>query len=175
MNEKERKIIVKQVLEELKNKKLISTSKDSYRSTEKILYSYKALPEALKLIEIEINNLEQEFSKLKPDNIKSNKLILNEDEGTYVYGNEALATRISELKQIAINTKSWIRIIKQSLKKIESDKYYDIIKKYYFERKIIPMIAEEMNCSDGTISNNKSRLINELKVYIFPDTFIKEL
>lgn len=175
MNEKDRKLIVKQVLEELKSKKLINTSKDSYRSTEKILYSYKALPEALKLIEIEINNLEQEFSKLKPDNIKSNKLILNEDDGTYVYGNEALATRISELKQIAINTKSWIRIIKQSLKKIESDKYYKIIPLYYFDKFTQEAIAEKLDVATGTISSNRSRLVNMLKVYIFPDTFIKEL
>ena len=102
-------------------------------------------------------------------------LILNEKEGTYVYGDETLETRISELRQIAAKTRSQIRIIKSALKKVECDNYYNIIPLYYFDKKTIEKVAEEMDCSVGAISKHKKRLINELKVYIFPDTFMKEL
>ena len=37
------------------------------------------------------------------------------------------------------------------------------------------MVAEKLEVSTGTISSNRSRLVNMLKVYIFPDTFMNEL
>ena len=46
---------------------------------------------------------------------------------------------------------------------------------YYFKEMTIEEIAEELDCSVGTISMNKKDLINKLKVYIFPDTFMNEL
>lgn len=175
ISEKDMKLIVNKVLNDLKTKKLISTCKNSFKSTEKILYSFEALPEALKLINEEISKLEIDYKKLRPTNIKTNTIILNEEYQTYVYGNESLETRISELKQIAIKTKSQIRIVNQALKKIEDDKYYKIIPLYYFDGLTQEMVAEKLEVSTGTISSNRSRLVNMLKVYIFPDTFMNEL
>lgn len=175
MNESEKNDIVKKILEELKSKKLLNTPKSSFKSTEKVLFSYNVLPEALKLMDEEIQKLREESSLIVKPTAKSNTLILNEKEGTYVYGDETLETRISELRQIAAKTRSQIRIIKSALKKVECDNYYNIIPLYYFDKKTIEKVAEEMDCSVGAISKHKKRLINELKVYIFPDTFMKEL
>ena len=36
-------------------------------------------------------------------------------------------------------------------------------------------IANEFGWATGTISKHKSRLINEIKVYLFPDNFLNEL
>jgi RNA polymerase sigma factor (sigma-70 family) len=167
--------IVKKVLEELKNKKLLKNPKSSYKSTEKILYSLNVLPEAVKLIDEEVKKLEEEAKGIAIPTAKSNSLILNERNNTYVYGDETLETRISELKQISVKAKSQVRLVKNALKKIEEDKWYDIIQMYYFDGMKIEAIAEELDCSVSTISDNKKRLMNELKVYIFPDTFIEEL
>jgi len=167
--------IVKKVLEELKNKKLLKNPKSSYKSTEKILYSLNVLPEAIKLIDEEVKKLEEEAKGIAIPTAKSNSLILNERNNTYVYGDETLETRISELKQISVKAKSQIRLVKSALKKIENDKYYDIIPMYYFEEKTIEEIAEECEWAVGTVSKHKKRLMNDLKVYIFPDTFIEEL
>ena len=175
MNETEREKIVKQVLKELKSKKLFNSSKSSFRSTEKVLYSLNVLPEALELINDEIKQLELENKELTKAPAKSSTLILNERDSTYVYGDEILETRISELKQIQIKTKSQIRLVRKALKKIENDKYYNIIPSYYFKNKTIEDIAEENNWAVGTVSKHKKRLMNDLKVYIFPDTFIEEL
>ncbi len=175
MNENEKKDIVKKILEELKSKNLLNTPKSSFKSTEKVLFSYNVLPEALKLINEEIKNLQEESIKIVKPVTKSNTLILNDKYGTYVYGDETLDTRISELKQIAAKTKSQIRMIKSALRQIEEDNYYNIIPLYYFEEKTIEEVAEEMECSIGAISKHKKRLINLLKVYIFPDTFMNEL
>lgn len=175
MEEEAKNEIIKKVLEELKNKNLLKNPKSSYKSTEKILYSLNVLPEAVKLIDEEVKQLELEAQGIETPTARSNTLILNEREGTYVYGDETLETRISELKQISVKAKSQIRLVKNALKKIEDDKYYDIISMYYFENMTIPAIAEELEVSVGTISENKRKLLDKLKVYIFPDTFMKEL
>ena len=175
MEEETKNEIVKKVLEELKNKKLLKNPKSSYKSTEKILYSLNVLPEAIKLIDEEVKKLEEEAKGITIPKAKSNSLILNERNNTYVYGDETLETRISELKQISVKAKSQIRIVKSALKKIENDKYYDIIPMYYFEEKTIEEIAEECEWAVGTVSKHKKRLMNDLKVYVFPDTFIEEL
>ena len=175
MEEEAKNEIVKKVLEELKNKKLLRNPKSSYKSTEKILYSFNVLPEAVKLIDDEVKQLELEAEGIPRPTAHSNSLVLNEREGTYVYGDETLETRISELKQISVKTKSQIRLVKNALKKIEDNKYYDIISMYYFENMTIEAIAEELEVSVGTVSMNKKELINQLKVYIFPDTFMNEL
>jgi len=175
MEEETKNEIVKKVLEELKNKKLLKNPKSSYKSTEKILYSLNVLPEAIKLIDEEVKKLEEEVKGIAIPKAKSNSLILNERNNTYVYGDETLETRISELKQISVKAKSQIRLVKSALKKIENDKYYDIIPMYYFEEKTIEEIAEECEWAVGTVSKHKKRLMNDLKVYVFPDTFIEEL
>lgn len=175
MEEETKNEIVKKVLEELKNKKLLKNPKSSYKSTEKILYSLNVLPEAIKLIDEEVKKLEEEAKGITIPKAKSNSLILNERNNTYVYGDETLEMRISELKQISVKAKSQIRLVKSALKKIENDKYYDIIPMYYFEEKTIEEIAEECEWAVGTVSKHKKRLMNDLKVYVFPDTFIEEL
>lgn len=175
MEEKIENKIIKKVLEELKNKNLLKNPKSSYKSTEKLLYSLNVLPEAVKLIDEEVKQLEEESKGVPKAPAKSNMLILNEKEGTYVYGDETLETRISELKQISIKTKSQIRLVKNALRKIEDDKWYDIIPLYYFNNMTIEEVAEELECSVSTVGDNKKRLINKLRVYIFPDTFIEEL
>ena len=174
MNEKE---IVKQVLKELKNKKLLENQKSSYANTEKLLYSLNALPEAVKLIKDEIKKLEQEMKEEKISNtsLKSNTLVLNDEDKSYVYGNETLITRISELKQIVIKTNSQIRLVKSVLDKFKDDEYYPIIEYVYFERKTYADIEDDFGWAAGTISKHRKRLINSLKVYIFPNTFINEL
>lgn len=175
MEEETKNEIVKKVLEELKSKKLLKNPKSSYKSTEKILYSLNVLPEAIKLIDDEVKQLEKEMEDIPKAPAKSNTLVLNERDATYIYGDETLETRISELKQISVKAKSQVRLVKSALKKIENDKWYDIIPMYYFDGVKIEAIAEELDCSVSTISDNKKRLMNELKVYIFPDTFMEEL
>lgn len=175
MEEETKNEIVKKVLEELKSKKLLKNPKSSYKSTEKMLYSLNVLPEAIKLIDDEVKQLEKEIEDIPKAPAKSNTLVLNERDATYIYGDETLETRISELKQISVKAKSQVRLVKSALKKIEDDKWYDIIPMYYFDSMKIEAIAEELDCSVSTISDNKKRLMNELKVYIFPDTFIEEL
>jgi RNA polymerase sigma factor (sigma-70 family) len=172
-----KKNVINEVLKELKSKNLLKNhnKKSAYKSTEKLLYCLNVLPEAVRLIDSEVKQLEEEAKSIPTPKSKSNTLVLKEQGSTYTYGEETLETRISELKQISAKAKSEIRLVKNALAKISSEKYYVIIPYYYFRKMTIEDIAETLHCSTGTISTNKKDLIDKLKVYIFPDAFIDEL
>ena len=65
--------------------------------------------------------------------------------------------------------------IDEALKTIENDPYYDVISMFYFNRMTREDIALEFNTSVTTISRNKTRLLNQLKVILFSDEVIYEL
>lgn len=68
-----------------------------------------------------------------------------------------------------------VKEIEAALEEITDDVYYDIIPMYYFEGKTREDVAEYFDTTVTTISRNKSRLINKLKVRLFSDDFIYEL
>lgn len=72
-------------------------------------------------------------------------------------------------------TKKLIDIMNAALKTIENDKYHDVIKYIFFENKTREEIAEILDCEVKTITRNKNRLVNQLKMIIFSDDVIKEL
>lgn len=74
-----------------------------------------------------------------------------------------------------IKTQKLINIIDEALKGIEQDQYYSIIEMFYFENKTRAEIAEFYDVDDKTISRNKKRLIDELKIILFSDKTIEEL
>lgn len=72
-------------------------------------------------------------------------------------------------------TKKLIAIIDRALKTIENDPYYEIIERFYFNNETRESIAEYYDVDVKTISRNKRRLINNLKVILFSDDTIEEL
>lgn len=72
-------------------------------------------------------------------------------------------------------TKRIVKRIDLALKEIDADIYYDIIPMYYFDQMTRESIAEHFRTSERTITRNKSRLINLLKVKLFSDDVIFEL
>lgn len=72
-------------------------------------------------------------------------------------------------------TKKIISLINKALYEIKDDIYYDIIPMIYFNDETREAVAEKFGTTVTTISRNKSRLINKLKVVLFSDDVIYEL
>lgn len=72
-------------------------------------------------------------------------------------------------------TKKLVDKIDAALESIENDIYYDIIPMVYFDGETRETIAEHFNTTVTTISRNKTRLINKLKLMLFSDDVIYEL
>ena len=65
--------------------------------------------------------------------------------------------------------------IDAALHDIEDDIYYEIIPLIYFDERGREFVAEYFDTTVTTISRNKTRLINKLKVKLFSDDVIYEL
>ena len=71
--------------------------------------------------------------------------------------------------------KKFIDIVDTGLAELKSDLYYNIIPMIYFENCSREEVAEYFNTTVTTISRNKRRLIEKLKLFIFADDVIYEL
>ena len=150
---------------------LKATQRHGYKAVEKMLYSYKLLPEAIELYNEEISKIKKELKKF-PKKGPSRTLIINDRETCLHYGDDTLEIRLSELQQTVLKVQSQIRLIKKALKKISDDAYYEIIEKKYFDGKTMEEISEYFGTSTGTISKHNKFLINRLETYLFPGNII---
>lgn len=66
-----------------------------------------------------------------------------------------------------IRDEAIIKEVDRALKEIKNDDYYVVIPKFFFERKTVEKIAEEMNCDTVTIYRNKSRLLDILTIKLY--------
>lgn len=71
--------------------------------------------------------------------------------------------------------KKLIKQMNNALDDIKNDPYGEIISMYYFENETRESIAEYFDTTVTTISRNKTRLINKLKVKLLSDDVIYEL
>lgn len=72
-------------------------------------------------------------------------------------------------------TQKLVKMIDAALEAINDDLYYDIIPMAYFQNETRENMAEYFDTSVTTISRNKNRLVNKLKVELFSDDVILEL
>ena len=68
-----------------------------------------------------------------------------------------------------------INRVDRILKKFKTDKYIEIIKLKYFEKRTQQEISDYFAKDPATIWRNNKRLINEIKVYFFPNDVISEI
>lgn len=103
--------------------------------------------------------------------------LLNNNRKTAFQKTEELLRNYNTFKTIDDQdyTKKIVKKIDEALKSIEDDIYYDIIPMSYFDDRTREDIAEHFNTSCKTISRNKGRLVNLLKVKLFSDDVIFEL
>ena len=71
--------------------------------------------------------------------------------------------------------KKLVSNINEALETIRDDPYYAIIPLYYFSEYSREYVAYELNTTPTTISRNKARLIDKLKVILYSEEYISEL
>lgn len=167
MNERD---IINIVLEELRAKNLIHEVRSSFRLTEQALYLVPKIKQAI------ITN-KNEIKYIKEHGLpeKSKSITGLSEGGVHLDKQEILENKINNLRQANILNESYINKINNILNEFKKDKYYEIIELKYFKKKTREDIASYFNCDEKTITRNKNRLINEIKVLIIPNNCINEL
>lgn len=72
-------------------------------------------------------------------------------------------------------TQKLVTKIDNALESIKDDIYYDVIPLVYFKDETRENVADHFRTTVTTISRNKVRLVNKLKVVLFSDDVIYEL
>ena len=163
------KAIVNYIFEELKSRNLLHKEISTYQSTESLLYKYNDLKNSIK-------NREEEIKEIKDFGLcgKSKSIFKIPDEG-YIDSDDIEQDIINGLIKDIKKTQLIINRIDRILIHFKTDKYIDIIKLKYFEKKTQQEISEYFIKDPATIWRNNKRLINKIKVYLFPNDVISEI
>ncbi len=176
----EKKELIKIIISELEARGYIKKENTSFKNTERLLFSYNKLKES-------INDRKEQIKDLKEVGLpKKSKSITNMISGNFQNKDtsEVLEDSIKSISKHIDRTKIILKHIDRTLEKFKDDPYYEIIRLYYFENKSYEQIAEyydsknlrkESPTASSTISRNKNRLINEIKVLLLPNDFLSEI
>ena len=165
--------VVQELLIELKKKGFTKHNKQTaFQKTEQLLYNYmnfkQVIADKQRAIELIRQEGIQQRSKSIVNFTGNHQLDMRNDF-------EKAEEQIEALENSIMITKRYIAVIDDALSKISNDKYYDLIRLRYFEGKTREEIAEYFDVDVATVSRNKNRLINILKIYLFSDEVICEI
>ena len=128
-----------------------------------------------------IENLIQKVTNETIIKLKKSGLINDSDKKAFKKTEEVLKNfhkyeeAIAADKEGTIKTQKLVNIIRTALRSIENDPYYEVIIMFYLNNNTREEIAEYFDCDVKTITRNKRRLINKIKLIVFSDETIKEL
>lgn len=174
MDEQKIKEIVQETVSECKRQNMIPDRKHTaYQKTETLLYNYMAYKSVISQVQQEIADIEAHGIQQRSKSITSFN-----GNGGYVERESDMEKRqnqIDELKSRIEMTQRAVDMIDDALETIKGDMYYEIIPLKYFQRQSGEFIAEYFGVDTATVSRNKSRLVNELKIRLFSSQAILEM
>lgn len=160
------------LMTQLKKHKMLKPNKDTtFEKIENLLYNYENFKTA---IQSKLNQIE--LIKSEGVSRRSTSVIL-------FTGNHGINTdteverserKIEDIQASIENLENYLQFIDVALEKVRNDQYFGIISMKYFEGLSHESISIELDCDVSTVVRNKNRLINTLKIYLFPDESVME-
>ena len=148
--------------------------KTAYQKTEQLLYNYNAFK---KIVEERYQEIE-EIKKYGVPKKGSAVVEYGKGGGTVqgiVLPEESVEVAVRTVQDSVQGTVQAIAMIDKCMSLLKNDPYYKILEMRYIEGRTLEDIALEYGCSHVTISKNKSRLIRELSIKLFPDQVVHEM
>lgn len=158
----------------VKDTKTPLSQKTAYAKTEALLYNYNSFKEL-------VNEKYQEIADLRRYGVpeRSKSIVEYSSRTNTVQGirtkDETVDTAIRTVLDTIQGTVDALAMIDNGMKALRFDPYYQILEMRYFEGRTQEDIAKYFGCSQVTISNNKTRLVKELAMRIFPNQVVDEL
>ena len=147
--------------------------KSAYQKTEQLLYNYNNFKKIVDERYAEIEDIKKYGVPKRGEAVRTyggsgsvSGLVLPEESV------EAAVQRILCSVQETVQV---IALMDKCMKALSNDPYYKVLEMRYFEGRILEDIALEFGVSHVTISNNKSRLVRELAMRIFPNQVTQEM
>ena len=149
--------------------------KTAYQKTEQLLYNYigfkRVVQERMQEIEdIRVHGVPQRSSTGGGERVQSSRTVQG-----IVLPEESVEAAVRTVEASVQGTVQAIALIDKCMSALSSDPYYKILEMRYFEGRTQEDIALEFGCSQFTISTNKTRLVRELSMRLFPNQTIDEM
>ena len=172
-------IISKAVIDELEKRGLVESAnpkpkseKTAYQKTEQLLYNYVGFKRVVEERMLEIEELK--LYGVRRQSPGATERVQHSHVKGIVLEEDSVQGAIANVQRSIQSTIDAINLIDKSMRALEKDPYYKILRYRYFEGRTQEDIAVEMGCSQVSISKNNSRLVRELSMRLFPDQVIRD-
>lgn len=185
MNQQEKlelaELIAGAVVKVLESKGMIGTAqskpkseKTAYQKTEQLLFNYLGFKRI-------VEERKQEIIDLRTHGVpqKSGSIVQYSPHSGSVHGavlpEESVEAAVRTVEASVHDTVQVIALIDKCMASLKNDPYYDILEMRYFEGRTLEDIGVYFGCDHSTISRNRSRLVRELSMRLFPDEVANEM
>jgi len=150
--------------------------KTAYQKTEQLLFNYNGFKRIIQERQQEIIDLRTYGVPQKVTaTIGGERVQTSRSNVGIVLPEDAVEDAVRTVERSVEGTVQAIALIDKCMAALKNDPYYKILEMRYFEGRTQEDIALTFGCSQVTISNNKSRLVRELAMRLFPNQVIDEM
>ena len=170
-------IVAQAVVKALEGKKVSANpkmEKTAYQKTEQLLFNYNGFKRIVAEREQEIADLRKYGVPQKSAMSGGERVQTSRTNVGIVLPEDAVEDAVRNVERSVEGTVQAIALIDKCMAALKNDPYYCILEMRYFEGRTQEDIALELNCSQVTISKNKSRLVKDLAMRLFPNQVIDE-
>ena len=146
----------------------------AYQKTEQILYMYnkfKSIVEEAErtILEYQTHGVPQRSSTMG-ERVQTSRV-----QTGIVLPEESVEAAVRNVQHSVERTVRIVTMVEDGLKALQIDPWYEILPMLYFEGRTQEDIASHLHTTQKTISKQKTRLVRELALQMFPDQVIDEL
>ena len=149
--------------------------KSAYAKTESLLYNYRGFKRIVDERMAEIEDIKKYGVPQKGGAVVEYGGNCGGTPRGIVLPEESVEAAVRRVEASVQDTVQAIALIDRCMAQIKSDPYYSILEMLYFEGRTQEDIAMTFGCSQVAISKNKSRLVRELAMRLFPNQTVNEL
>lgn len=172
-------LVVTETITALKNENFFETKdkvqrneKSAYAKTETLLYNYMNFKKIIAERMAEIEEIKQ-YGVRKDMSVQEYVQKGGMPHGL-VLEEESVEAAVRNVQRSVQGTVQAVTLIDKCMASLKNDPYYCILELRYFEGRTQEYIALKLNCTQAAVSQNKSRLVRELSIRLFPDQVVNE-
>lgn len=175
-------LIATAVVKALESKGLVGTpnqkpksEKTAYQKTEQLLFNYNGFKRIIKERQQEIADLRQYGVPQKSGGAMGGERVQSSrNVQGIVLPEESVEMAVRTVERSVERTVQVVALIDKCLASLKNDQYYEILPMRYFEGRTLEDIGFYYGVDHTTISRNRSRLVKELAMRLFPDEVVNE-
>ena len=145
----------------------------AYQKTEQLLYNYNNFKKIIAERMVEIEEIKQ-YGVRKDVSVQEYVQKGGMPHGL-VLTEESVDAAVRTVQRSVQDTVQAVSLIDRCMESLKHDPYYKVLEMRYFEGRTQEDIALEFKCNQATIARNKSRLVKELSIRLFPNQVINEI